>query len=80
MASVFQEKDILKKLKFRLNAPTLYVFMLKFLRAAQSDTKVCSELSSQISSQVTSKGHAFCSVSCELRFLKGSGSSIVNGY
>ncbi|KAF7145513.1 hypothetical protein RHSIM_Rhsim04G0003300 [Rhododendron simsii] len=40
MASVFQEKDILKKLKFRLNAPTLYVFMLKFLRAAQSDTKL----------------------------------------
>lgn len=34
------EKDILKKLKFRLNAPTLYVFMLKFLRAAQSDTKL----------------------------------------
>ncbi|GFY99300.1 cyclin b3;1 [Actinidia rufa] len=40
MASVFQEKAILKKLKFRLNAPTPYVFMLKFLRAAQSDTKL----------------------------------------
>ncbi|XP_057507781.1 putative cyclin-B3-1 isoform X1 [Actinidia eriantha] len=34
------EKAILKKLKFRLNAPTPYVFMLKFLRAAQSDTKL----------------------------------------
>ncbi|KAL6965562.1 hypothetical protein U1Q18_036614 [Sarracenia purpurea var. burkii] len=34
------EKAILKKLKFRLNAPTPYVFMLKFLRAALSDTKL----------------------------------------
>ncbi|XP_021299477.1 putative cyclin-B3-1 isoform X3 [Herrania umbratica] len=34
------EKLILKKLKFRLNAPTPYVFMLRFIRAAQSDTKV----------------------------------------
>ena len=57
MASVFQEKAILKKLKFRLNAPTPYVFMLKFLRAAQSDTKVYSELINQTSSQ----GCAFCS-------------------
>ncbi|XP_017980023.1 PREDICTED: putative cyclin-B3-1 isoform X3 [Theobroma cacao] len=34
------EKLILKKLKFRLNAPTPYVFMLRFIRAAQSDTKL----------------------------------------
>ncbi|XP_052208657.1 putative cyclin-B3-1 isoform X2 [Diospyros lotus] len=34
------EKSFLKKLKFRLNIPTPYVFMLRFLRAAQSDTKV----------------------------------------
>lgn len=33
------EKTILKKLKFRLNEPTLYVFMLRFLKAAQSDMK-----------------------------------------
>ncbi|KAL2495725.1 putative cyclin-B3-1 [Forsythia ovata] len=33
------EKAILKKLKFRLNEPTLYVFMLRFLKAAQSDAK-----------------------------------------
>ncbi|KAL1556028.1 putative cyclin-B3-1 isoform X4 [Salvia divinorum] len=33
------EKTILKKLKFRLNQPTAYVFMLRFLKAAQSDTK-----------------------------------------
>ena len=32
---------MLKKLKFRLNVPTPYVFMLRFLKAAQSDTKVC---------------------------------------
>lgn len=38
----FQEKTILKKLKFRLNEPTLYVFMLRFLKAAQSDMKVSS--------------------------------------
>ncbi|KAL0928101.1 hypothetical protein M5K25_002341 [Dendrobium thyrsiflorum] len=31
---------ILKKLKFRLNVPTPYVFMLRFLRAAQSDKKL----------------------------------------
>ncbi|OAY26437.1 putative cyclin-B3-1 isoform X2 [Manihot esculenta] len=31
------EKLILKKLKFRLNAPTPYVFMLRFLKAAQTD-------------------------------------------
>lgn len=35
-----QEKAFLKKLKFRLNAPTPYVFMLRFLKAAQSETKV----------------------------------------
>ncbi|PIN08376.1 hypothetical protein CDL12_19050 [Handroanthus impetiginosus] len=34
------EKTILKKLKFRLNEPTSYVFMLRFLKAAQSDKKV----------------------------------------
>ncbi|XP_077244422.1 cyclin b3;1 isoform X2 [Tasmannia lanceolata] len=34
------EKLILKKLMFRLNAPTPYVFMLRFLKAAQSDTKL----------------------------------------
>ncbi|KAL5568367.1 hypothetical protein UlMin_024942 [Ulmus minor] len=34
------EKLILKKLKFRLNTPTPYVFMLRFLKAARSDTKV----------------------------------------
>ncbi|CAA3009675.1 cyclin-B3-1 isoform X2 [Olea europaea subsp. europaea] len=33
------EKAILKKLKFRLNEPTLYVFMLRFLKAAQSEVK-----------------------------------------
>ncbi|CAA0815481.1 Unknown protein [Striga hermonthica] len=33
------EKAILKKLKFRLNEPTPYVFMLRFLKAAQSDVK-----------------------------------------
>lgn len=31
---------MLKKLKFRLNAPTPYVFMLRFLKAAQSEPKV----------------------------------------
>ncbi|KAK8946943.1 putative cyclin-B3-1 [Platanthera zijinensis] len=31
---------ILKKLQFRLNVPTSYVFMLRFLRAAQSDKKL----------------------------------------
>ncbi|XP_042488885.1 uncharacterized protein LOC122069021 isoform X2 [Macadamia integrifolia] len=34
------EKLILKKLMFRLNAPTPYVFMLRFLKAAKSDTKL----------------------------------------
>ncbi|CAN6689085.1 unnamed protein product [Malus baccata var. baccata] len=34
------EKAFLKKLKFRLNAPTPYVFMLRFLKAAQSETKL----------------------------------------
>ncbi|GAV84561.1 Cyclin_N domain-containing protein/Cyclin_C domain-containing protein, partial [Cephalotus follicularis] len=34
------EKLILGKLKFRLNAPTPYVFMLRFLKAAQSDKKL----------------------------------------
>ncbi|KAM1266254.1 hypothetical protein ACFX2J_035844 [Malus domestica] len=33
------EKAFLKKLKFRLNEPTPYVFMLRFLKAAQSETK-----------------------------------------
>ncbi|CAB4276960.1 unnamed protein product [Prunus armeniaca] len=36
----FQEKLMLKKLKFRLNAPTPYVFMLRFLKAAQSEPKL----------------------------------------
>ncbi|XP_037496590.1 putative cyclin-B3-1 isoform X2 [Jatropha curcas] len=34
------EKHILKKLKFRLNTPTPYVFMLRFLKAAQSDVEL----------------------------------------
>ncbi|KZV32909.1 hypothetical protein F511_01420 [Dorcoceras hygrometricum] len=34
------EKEMLRKLKFRLNEPTLYVFMLRFIRAAQADTKL----------------------------------------
>ncbi|KAJ4823453.1 hypothetical protein Tsubulata_044007 [Turnera subulata] len=34
------EKFFLKKLKFRLNEPTPYVFMLRFLKAAQSDKKL----------------------------------------
>ncbi|WOG97947.1 hypothetical protein DCAR_0417288 [Daucus carota subsp. sativus] len=33
------ESAMLEKLKFRLNAPTPYVFMLRFLKAAQSDPK-----------------------------------------
>lgn len=41
-----QERLILKKLKFRLNVATPYVFMLRFLKAAQSDTKVCGNLHS----------------------------------
>ncbi|KAL3581780.1 hypothetical protein D5086_016112 [Populus alba] len=36
----FQEKLLLKNLKFRLNEPTPYVFMLRFLKAAQSDMKL----------------------------------------
>ncbi|RDX96273.1 putative cyclin-B3-1, partial [Mucuna pruriens] len=34
------EKLILRKLKFRLNSPTPYVFMVRFLKAAQSDKKL----------------------------------------
>ncbi|KAL5813310.1 hypothetical protein ACOSQ3_028260 [Xanthoceras sorbifolium] len=34
------EKLMLRTLKFRLNVPTPYVFMLRFLKAAQSDTKL----------------------------------------
>ncbi|KAL9227062.1 hypothetical protein vseg_002799 [Gypsophila vaccaria] len=34
------EKDILKQLKFRLNLPTAYVFMLRFLKASQSGKKL----------------------------------------
>ncbi|KAF7824406.1 putative cyclin-B3-1 isoform X1 [Senna tora] len=34
------EKLILRKLKFRLNAPTPYVFMVRFLKAAQSEKKL----------------------------------------
>ncbi|KAE8687160.1 Cyclin b3,1, putative isoform 2 [Hibiscus syriacus] len=34
------EKLVLKSLKFRLNVPTPYIFMLRFIKAAQSDTKV----------------------------------------
>ncbi|XP_075093067.1 putative cyclin-B3-1 isoform X2 [Nicotiana tabacum] len=34
------EKDILRKLKFRLNAATPYVFMLRLLKAAQADTRI----------------------------------------
>lgn len=34
------EKAFLKNLKFRLNAPTPYVFMLRFLKASKSDKKL----------------------------------------
>ncbi|CAL1358494.1 unnamed protein product [Linum trigynum] len=34
------EKQVLRKLKFRLNVPTAYVFMLRFLKAAQSESKL----------------------------------------
>ncbi|CAK8561313.1 unnamed protein product [Lathyrus sativus] len=34
------EKLILRKLKFRLNAPTPYVFMVRFIKAAQSNKKL----------------------------------------
>ncbi|XP_020202446.1 putative cyclin-B3-1 [Cajanus cajan] len=34
------EKLMLRKLKFRLNTPTPYVFMVRFLKAAQSDKKL----------------------------------------
>ncbi|CAD5312882.1 unnamed protein product [Arabidopsis thaliana] len=34
------ERSMLKQLKFRLNAPTPYVFMLRFLKAAQSNKKL----------------------------------------
>ncbi|XVE74264.1 hypothetical protein DITRI_Ditri12bG0002600 [Diplodiscus trichospermus] len=34
------EKLVLRKLNFRLNVPTPYVFMLRFIKAAQSDTKL----------------------------------------
>ncbi|XP_011015075.1 PREDICTED: putative cyclin-B3-1 isoform X6 [Populus euphratica] len=37
---LLMEKLLLKKLKFRLNEPTPYVFMLRFLKAAQSDMKL----------------------------------------
>ncbi|CAH9083834.1 unnamed protein product [Cuscuta europaea] len=33
------EKDVLKKIMFRLNVPTPYVFMLRFLKASQTDKK-----------------------------------------
>ncbi|EFH69161.1 hypothetical protein ARALYDRAFT_312610 [Arabidopsis lyrata subsp. lyrata] len=35
-----RERIMLKQLKFRLNAPTPYVFMLRFLKAAQSNKKL----------------------------------------
>lgn len=41
----FQEKVVLNKLKFRLNVPTPYVFMMRFLKAAQSDKRVYSNIS-----------------------------------
>ncbi|XP_028799720.1 putative cyclin-B3-1 isoform X2 [Neltuma alba] len=37
---LLMEKLILRKLKFRLNGPTPYVFMVRFLKAAQSDKKL----------------------------------------
>ncbi|XP_002311288.4 putative cyclin-B3-1 [Populus trichocarpa] len=37
---LLMEKLLLKKLKFRLNEPTPYVFMLRFLKAAQSEMKL----------------------------------------
>ncbi|TQD90920.1 hypothetical protein C1H46_023523 [Malus baccata] len=39
MRGVVVGEAFLKKLKFRLNEPTPYVFMLRFLKAAQSETK-----------------------------------------
>ncbi|CAH9143463.1 unnamed protein product [Cuscuta epithymum] len=33
------EKEVLKKIMFRLNVPTPYVFMLRFLKASQTDKK-----------------------------------------
>lgn len=32
---------MVNKLQFNLSVPTAYVFMKRFLKAAQSDTKVC---------------------------------------
>ena len=34
---------MLKQLKFRLNEATPYVFMLRFLKAARSNKKVCAK-------------------------------------
>ncbi|CAN6820233.1 unnamed protein product [Brassica oleracea] len=36
-----QERIMLKQLKFRLNEATPYVFILRFLKAAQSNKKFC---------------------------------------
>lgn len=54
-----QEALILKKLKFRLNVPTTYVFMLRFLKAAQSaNTWVWKPLESTTSVFVLTNLHA----------------------
>lgn len=39
--TLLQERLILKTLQFNLSVPTPYVFMKRFLKAAQSDRKVC---------------------------------------
>ncbi|CAN6827668.1 unnamed protein product [Brassica oleracea var. botrytis] len=44
-----QERIMLKQLKFRLNEATPYVFILRFLKAAQSNKKVWVELLQQLS-------------------------------
>ena len=36
-----QEKSIVNTLQFNMSLPTPYVFMRRFLKAAQSDKKVC---------------------------------------
>lgn len=36
-----QEKLIVNALQFNLSVPTAYVFMRRFLKAAQADKKVC---------------------------------------
>ena len=40
MESIMQEKQMLNELKFNLTVPTPYVFLVRFLKAAGSDTQV----------------------------------------